>query len=204
MKLSPVTLAAAALALLGPAAAARAELIHWTYDWSRSPARVNADAPGTGYITLSDEGLKAATGYSDVVATNLRTYSTAPTANPDHFTAKPYTLSLYLFDNDSGLGGTVRFTGQLDGTLTEKSANIRNTFTGPTTQELVLGDHRYKATIGPYASPGPTGSVNAGSISAHVSVTVESLMDLPEPSALALSCLGLAVLGLRRLRRRAR
>ncbi len=202
MKLSPVTFAGALLAVLVSAPEARAELIHWMYTWSRSPSQINADAPGTGYIQLTDEGLKSASGDSDIVATNLRTSSTATTV-PDKFTAAPYTLSLYLFDVSSGQSNTLNFTGQLDGTLTAQSANIKNTFTGLTTQEVVLGTNLYVVTIGPYSPPGPTASNNLGAISAHASITVESLM-LPEPSALALSFLGLTAVGMARMRRRLR
>src|SRR5262245_56434838 len=82
----------ALLTLLAGAPRARADQILWNYNWSRSPGVLQADAPGTGYITLTDESLKSAIGDSDIVATNLRTYSTATDANPDVFTAKPYTL----------------------------------------------------------------------------------------------------------------
>src|SRR5205085_1744668 len=78
-----------------------------------------------------------------------------------------------------------------DGTLTALSSNIKNTFTGQTTQTVVLGSNKYTATIGPYSPPGPTGSSNAGSIAAHATVTVESviLQDVPEPSTLVLAFL---------------
>jgi hypothetical protein len=199
MRLSSVALVGAVLVLLASAPEARAELVHWVYSWSNTPDKILADAPGTGYITLTDEPLRTAAGESDIVATNLRTFSTATAANPDKFTAKPYTLSLFLFDIDSGKSQTLDFTGQLDGKITAGSSNIANTFTGQITQQVVLGDHVYKATIGPYTPPSPTGAVNVGSIAAHATITV---MTLPEPSALALSCLGIAVFGIRRLRRR--
>jgi hypothetical protein len=180
----------ALLTLLAGAPRARADQILWNYNWSRSPGVLQADAPGTGYITLTDESLKSAIGDSDIVATNLRTYSTATDANPDVFTAKPYTLSLFLQDAASGVSGTLTFTGLFDGTLTALSANIKNTFTGQTTQTLVLGDNQYTATLGSYAPPGPSTSSNAGSISAHAIVTVDSLVqDVPEPNSLALALL---------------
>jgi hypothetical protein len=203
MKPSPIALAGLALALLLSApAGARAEFIHWMYNWSRSPAQVRADSPGTGYLALSDESLKSAVGDSDVVATNLRAHSTAPAGRPDTFTNKPYALRLYLLDVESGQGKALEFTGRLDGTLTALSTNITNTFTGQTTQQVVLGQHRYTATIGPYSPPGPTGAVNSGSISAHATITVDAILTLPEPGALALACLGGAALGLGGWRRR--
>ena len=91
MKLSPLTLFGLALAsLFALPPSVRADLIPWTYNWSRSPTDILADAPGTGYISLTDESLRTAVGNSDIVATNLHTFSTATDANPDVFTARPY------------------------------------------------------------------------------------------------------------------
>jgi hypothetical protein len=202
MKVSPLTLAGVALALLlAPIQTARADFIPWMYNWSRSPADIHADAPGTGYITLTDESLKTAVGDTDIVATNLRTFSTATRGHPDVFTAKGYTLGLFLQDVASGQSTTLTFTGQIDGTLSATSANLKNTFTGLTTQTVVLGDNRYTVTIGPYSPPGIPGAANAGSIAAHASVVVESL---PEPGSLALSGMAAFVLGLARWQARRR
>jgi hypothetical protein len=197
MRHSPATLGAAALALLLAAGTgARADWIPWSYNWSRSPGEVLADNPATGgKITLTDEGLHSVIGDSDVVATNLRAYSTATASNPDHFTNKQYTLTMFLQDTASGQSGTVSFTGVFNGTLTATNANITNTYLGPTTQELVLGNNLYTVTIGKYAPPGPPGSVNSGSISAHAAITVQSIIQsVPEPASLTLACLALPLL----------
>jgi hypothetical protein len=181
--------------------AARADFISWSYNWSRSPGVIASDNhPATGYITLTDESLKNAVGDSNIVATNLRTYSAASTADPDRFTAKVYTLNLFLLDQESGRSTTLTFTGQFDGTLTAASANIQNTFLGPSTQTVVLGDHLYTVTLDHYSPPGPTGAVNSGSISAHASITVGTVFQQPEPSALALAGLGAGLLALTRRR----
>src|SRR5947209_4636682 len=104
MKRSPLGLTGVTVLLL-LAPAARADFIPWQYNWSRSPSVINADAPGTGYITLTDEPLKGAAGNSDIVATNLKTFSTAPTDKPDTFTNAKYSLSLTLIDTNSGKSG---------------------------------------------------------------------------------------------------
>jgi hypothetical protein len=202
MTCSPASLGKAVLVLLLAGSGARADFISWSYNWSRSPGVIVSDNhPATGYITLTDESLKNAVGDSNTVATNLRTYSTASSTDPDRFTAKVYTLSLFLLDQDSGRRTTLTFTGQFDGTLTAASANIQNTFLGPTTQTVVLGDHLYTVTLDHYSPPGPTGAVNSGSISAHASITVATVFQQPEPDALLLAGLGAGLLALRRRRR---
>jgi hypothetical protein len=208
MRHTPAALCGTALALLLAAATpSRAEFIHWSYNWSRSPDVIHADSPGTGTITLTDESLKSVVGDSFIVATNLRTSSTATRSNPDRFTAKPYTLNLFVLDETSGASGTITFTGTIDGTVSIDSANLRSTFTGQTKQVLVLGANVYTVTIGPFVQPGPPDASNAGSIGAEARVSVSSIVEtLPEPGTLALACLGGLPLAwsLSRLRLRAR
>jgi hypothetical protein len=173
------------------ASTSRADLIHWSYNWSASPADLHADAPGTGYIALTDENPQNVVGDSDIVATNLQVHSTATTSNPDVWTAKAYTLTLALTDQTSSQTGTLTFTGTLTGTATAGGSLIGNTFTGMTTQQLGLGDNLYIVTINSYTPPGPPGTVNSGSIGAHATVTVQQIIHtLPEPSSLVLCGLG--------------
>lgn len=201
MKFSTITPGAMLFALLvAGLQPAHADLIPWTYNWSRSPSDVLADAPGTGYIALTDEATHTAVGDSDIVATNLRTYSTATTANPDLFTDKPYTLNLFLQDSISGEGAMLVFSGLLNGRLTAYSANITSTTTGITSRTVVLGSNRYTVSVEAYTPPSVPGAINVGSISAHVSVVAT----LPEPGTLALTGLGLCLLGVARLRVRRR
>ncbi len=202
MRHSAVPLTAALVWLLAPPAAARAEFIPWKYNWARSPSVVNADAPGTGFITLTDETLKSAAGDSDIVATNIKVVSTAPVNNPDVYTNASYTLTLFLLDVESNLSGTMAFTGLFNGTASSLSASISNTVTGDTTQELVLGSNRYTVTIGPFTPPGPPGSDNAGAVSATAQVSVEAIHKTPEPSTLVLAAVGLPFAGCALWRRR--
>lgn len=204
MKCSPVALGGAAwVLLLFGTSDAHAELIQWSYNWSRTPTQVAANSPGTGYISLTDQGMQSAAGNSYLVATNLQAHSTATLQNPDVFTNKIYTLSLYLQDTVSGKSGTLSFTGELNGTLTADNSNISNKFLGQTTQSVVLGNNLYTVTIGPYTAPGPTGAVNSGSIAARAQVQVSTLFQLPEPSSCLLAVVGaLGSLAYVRLRRR--
>lgn len=203
MKPSPVVFGGLALALLFVSPpSARADLIPWMFNWSRSPNEIHADSPGTGYVQLTDESLKQVVGDSVIVATNLRTFSTALPTKPDHFTAAPYSLTLYLLDLDSGESGTITFTGEIDGDLGAQFSRLTNKFTGPETQSIVLGDHRYTVKNMTFTPPGTPGATNAGSISAIASISVEQV---PEPGSLLLSALGAVILvGFRRLRLRER
>ena len=105
----------------------------------RAARSTYADAPGTGYIHLTDEPLREAAGESDIVATNIKVFSTAPLRTPDTFTNKAYTLTLFLLDVESGLGNTLTFNGIFNGSISRFSANVDNQFVGDTTQELIFG-----------------------------------------------------------------
>jgi hypothetical protein len=195
----PLALGALALAaLLGAASKGRADLIHWTYSWSNSPSTIQADTPGTGSITLTNEASNNVAGDSDIVATNLQVHSTATTTTPDFFTNKPYTLTLTLTDQASGASGNLVFTGELSGTTTAGNANITNTFTGIGVQSVQLGDNLYTVSMSAFTPPGPPDQSNSGSIGAHAVVVIHHL---PEPSAILLGAIGLALAGLSWLRR---
>jgi hypothetical protein len=202
MKATSATFAAIALAaLLTSSNCARADLIHWSYNWSRFPGNILPDNPASGgKITLTDESLKTAIGDSDIVATNIRTFSTSPDDKPDTYTNKSYTLSLFLLDQASNIGGTVNFNGIINGTVSANSSNLTNVFTSSTTQTIILGGDKYIATLGQFTPPGPPSASNSGSVSAHVAVTVEILSRVPEPATVTLASVGMALLLLARYR----
>lgn len=186
----PILFGTTLAVLLVSATNVNAGLIYWSYAWSRTPTEILADAPGTSKITLSDSTLRVREGETDLVATNLRTVSTAPADNPDTFTHKTYTLSLYLLDHASGLDGTLEFTGYLEGKVSAFNVDVDNFFTGLTTQTLILGNHLYVVTIGPYTPVDAPDSDNAGAIGAHARV---SIYTVPEPTGIALSSIGALV-----------
>jgi hypothetical protein len=202
MKYPSRTLFSASLAsLLLAWTSSQAAFVSWSYNWSRVPADVvSADANGTSTISLTDEALGHATNSSDIVATNIRTSSTAPRATPNNFQDAAYALTLRLTDDASGESGTLTFNGVFNGTLSSTSADISTTFLDGATQELTLGGHQYAVTIDAYSPPGPPGINNAGSIGARVEVTPAEdppppPNDAPEPSTVLLSCVGLSLLG---------
>jgi hypothetical protein len=194
------------LTLLGTGRA-RADFVPWTYNWEPSALSVSA---GTGGLSLTDEPINHAAGSSDVVVTNIRSFSSASRTLPDVFNHANFSFTLTLEDDLSKQTATLKFGGFFRGKISVNSANVQVTYTGPLTQKVVLGGHAYTVDLGNFAPPGPPAASNAGSISAHVGVDETTSTgggggshQAPEPSTLVLSALGLSSLGLagwRRLR----
>jgi hypothetical protein len=137
---------------------------------------------------------------SAVVAT-ISTYFAAPLQDVLHFggSLANYALHLTLTDLASGDSGNLTIRGNLSGTVSFNQVNLTNTILSPTTQTLALGQHQYTVTAGSFVPPGPPTwqqgpveyiSQQDGSISVKVALAT------PEPSSLALACLGLEPLGL--------
>jgi hypothetical protein len=179
--------------------------------WVNQVNAVAADSPGTGGVSFTNEPPKNVTGSSDVVASNLRVFSSADPSTPDKLSTNgAYSFALVLTDKASGQSAQLTFTGKLGGTFSAGNSNVSNTFTGQTVmvngqpvvgQTVTLGNYIYTVTFPSnyYSPPGPPLASNAGSISAHVSITPASggghPATTPEPSTLVLSGLALALMG---------
>src|SRR4051812_26220968 len=119
----------AALALcLFAAAQVRADFVNWSYNWTPSATEIFADTPSMGKITLSNEFAGTAEGDSYIVATNIKTASSALPTNPAKFTNAPYSLTLTITDGPSGQSKSMTFDGTFNGVLSQRSAIILNTF----------------------------------------------------------------------------
>jgi hypothetical protein len=183
--------------------------VHWTYNFTPSASFVQADGgPGSGSVTFTNEPTKAASNSSDIVLTNLRVSSTASFTSPDTLnTAGAWKVNLVLTDSATGANTTMAFSGKLGGNFSADNANVTNQFTGKTSFTWTAPNgNAYTVTLGNFTPPGPPTASNAGSISAHVSVTPGSGSisgaGAPEPSTLVLSCLGLGFAGLTSWRKR--
>jgi len=197
-------LSALALVLLAGASAQATPIppdqIQWTYNFSPATPALLADGNPSAGVTFTNEPTKAATGSSDVVATNLRVFSTALATAPDKITGSNgnYTLSLTLSTNDgNGIHtGTLTFNGTLSGMFSAQNANVANAPGLPLPmQTLQLGLITFNVQLIAYTPPVPPDQANAGSISAHVTVSGATISDTPEPSTLLLSSLGMTFLG---------
>jgi len=192
---------AAQAALLPP------EFISWNYNFAPGAPAVFADGDPTtvGSVSFTNEQGGNATGNSDIVATNLRVGSSANTSTPDRLDINgAYSLTLNLASNQAGhlYSGTLTFTGKLGGTFSAESANITNSFDSNSLQVLTLGNYIFTVSLPYFTPPGPPDQENAGSISAHVQVSGTSPNQVPEPSSIVLSALGVCFLGCRAALRR--
>lgn len=198
----------ALLALMLAGSTARAAFIEWTYNWAPSATKVFAGEVGDGVengVDLSNEPSGTVTGSSDIVATNIDGFSTAPRNDPAIFGGRSdFSLKLQLTDKDSGATTDLTFGGKFTGPISSESADIDLTYTTPQTLTAILGGNEYTVTIGPYSPPGPPGSSNSGSIAAHVDVKEATIAEAPEPSTMLLSCVGLSIVGVASWRKRRR
>lgn len=173
----------------------------WSYDWKpgNTPGFVYADGKNDAGISMTNEPTKVAVGNSDIVATNLRVNSFATAAAPDLISGPNgnYSLTLTLSLNDGGtpISKSLTFNGTLNGTLSAEAAQIFNAFTGDKKQSVDLGAYKFEVEMIGYVGPGPKDQENAGSISAHVTISRLTPAQVPEPSTMLLSALGLTFLG---------
>lgn len=197
-------LVAALAILLSIATASQANTITpdqvvWTYNFSPGSPAVTADGNPAAGVTFTNEPTKTAVGSSDIVATNLRVFSTATAAAPEMLSANgAYSLTLKLASTDQfGMPVTADmvFTGKLTGPFSAENANVANMFGPFATQTKALGGFNFTVSLIAYTPPGPPDQTNAGSISAHVTISAITPAALPEPTTLMLTGLGMSFLG---------
>jgi len=173
--------------------------VAWTYNFSPGSPAVTADGNMSAGVTFTNEPTKTAVGSSDIVASNLRVFSAATAAAPDTLSASGnYSLKLVLSTlglNNNPVVATMTFNGKLTGPFSSENANIGNVFGPNWKQHADLGGYRFTVSLQSYTPPGPPDQTNAGSIAAHVTISNIKPAELPEPSTMLMTGLGLSFLG---------
>ncbi len=192
----------AAVLILAAAGAAHADPVQWSYSWSRTPDRIDADGTTTSYLQLSDASKAVTPGTAaPIVASNVFTYGNGPNGPPAVFSAPanpiPNFVTLTLYDQASGDSGAVSFDGEIFGYFTPANDHVQTFYTGTLTKSILLGKHLYTVTMDDFAPD--TADCASGHVTAIAAVIVQSL---PEPSAAVLAALGLPAFGLFWVRRR--
>jgi len=197
------------------------DLVTWSYNFSPAAPAVTADSNAGAGVTFTNEPTTGTQGSGDIVATALRVFSATvpdpsavPVVGPDTLTsngAYKLTLTISNVNGDSSLSGSLTFDGKLSGSFSAVNANIRNKFgymgqngwVDNSLQVLTLGSTTFTVSLFNedglpfYTPPGPPGASLKGGISAHVTLTTGDVgpSQVPEPSTMLLSALGLSFLG---------
>jgi len=181
----------ALLAIVLVAAPVRADFLGWQYDWVASPSSIPT-ASGGNLNVIGFSGTNN-TLLESVLAADIKASSLA--AQTGAIASTPYTLTVTLTDTASGDSSPVTFNGTFSGSY----ANLSNSYTGPTTKQVLLGTNNYTVALGAFNPP--SDDLPVGLFTAAISVAPEP-QAAPEPASLALAACALPGLGLALWRRR--
>ena len=200
-----LTATAAALALLlvagmgAQAGTIELKNVSWTYNFTPGAATITADGNPTAGVSFTNEPDRTRTGSSTAPATNLTTFSSATSTNPDvlvHNGAYALNLRLSTTDETGVHAKTLTFHGKLSGTIHATGASVTNVFGSDAVQSVNLGRYTFTVTLNGYAAPGPAGGSLVGAMSAYVELSNLAPSDVtPEPGTMLLSGFGLSLLG---------
>jgi hypothetical protein len=181
----------AVLAMLLPygVSPVRADFMNWSFSWTLAnhvgPTFTNGTADAT--VSLSQGG----SGASTIPVGTISTHSSPHTSESFNV---PYELALNLTDNTTGDSAGMTFQGNLAGSVGLNGKGLTNSYSNPH-QSLTLDGHVYNVAIDPStfipnSSDGPPVPINA-----TCSVSGGKTDTAPEPPALLLAGIALAMLG---------
>jgi hypothetical protein len=173
--------------------------VAFTYDWSPSVPSVSGDK-GFNALDFSNQGpVSLTTSQAVGNASSLSVHN----GTSDTFTSSGFSLTVKITDGANS--GTVQFTGQLNGTITNGTPNnLSATYLSATTQPLTLGNDSFVVKMTGFVPPNSFGAANKpGGFGFEIDATAGNNggtkpppNDTPEPSTMLLSVLGLAGAGL--------
>jgi PEP-CTERM motif len=223
MRKSLVAWFVVALAGLLVTGSVRADNIPWGYSAASTDIFNNNNPIKSSSISFAGSS-GVASGDSGIIIYNLTTSSTAADVSPDSFSNVPFNLGVTFTDikATSSASGTAKASDTLSFAGLFNANNVTtksllpgmNSWTSPTTAELVLGADdtgwsKYSVQIASFTPPGQPGGA-PGSIQAVVTITpVDGPIgsndppptgQTPEPASLLLAGLGLPLVVLVRRR----
>jgi hypothetical protein len=178
--------------------------VTFSYDWSPTVPLVSGDH-GFNAIDFSSQGPITVT--TNQAVGNVASLS-VQNGNSDTFTNSGFNLGVKITDGSNS--GTVTFSGQLNGVITNGVPNsLTSTITSPATQTLTLGADQFSVSITGFVPPNAYGAGNKPGgfgfelqIAPSGSGSAPPPNDVPEPTTLLLSCLGVGGFALRGWRMR--
>jgi hypothetical protein len=214
-------------ALVGVSTSVRAEGIPWGYSANSTEIFNNNNLNMSSSIAFAGSS-GVASGDSGIIIYNLTTNSTVADGSTDSFSNVPFSLGVTFTDikATSSASASAKSSGSIDFAGFFNATNVTtksllpgmNTWTSPTTAELILGADdtgwsKYTVQIASFTPPGQPGGA-PGSIQAVVTVTPADGVEgpgegpgegpptnpTPEPASLLLAGLGLPVVVLVRRR----
>jgi hypothetical protein len=210
------------LGLASAGARATPTTIDVTENWAPGASRLYAMGFSSGndhYVSFSNESavtvevpVNGSFPPASILATNLKTVSSQPSAATADHVNSDYTLSILITNNATNDTAPLLFKGHLDALFAQHyaSTNMANTFyyddsnnhVLSVTKSVVLDGYTIFVTLGPFTPFSNPNSQNNGSIGGVMYAQVgnggpgPNPNGSPEPSTLVMSFLGLSGLGL--------
>jgi hypothetical protein len=215
----------AVLLLASAGARATPSTIDVTENWAPGSTKLYANGFSSGndhFVSFSNESavtvevpVNGSFPPASILATNLKTVSSQPSAAAADQLNSDYTLSLVLTNNATNDTGNILFKGHLDALFAQHyaSTNLADTFyydasnnhVQSVTKSVVIDGYTIFVTLGPFTPFSNPNSQNNGSIGGVMLAQVDGgpgpgpgpgPNGSPEPSTLVMSFLGLSGLGL--------
>jgi hypothetical protein len=175
----------------------------FTYEWAAGLAGISSDQGKNLLLFTYVPPITVTTSQVVGKASSISLQN----ANSDTFTNRYFDLGVQITDGSKS--GGVDFNGVFNGTVTNGvPTTLTATYTTPTTQSLTLGADHFTVKLTGFVSPTSFGAANnPGGFDFEIDAATglnspPPPNDVPEPTTLLLSCLGVGGFAIRAWRRR--